>query len=349
MGRHKQDEERDRFRAAAKAMTDFETPSSAKLDEAVAWHVRLGSDEADERVWQAFTAWLEAGEENRTAAERVEAFTADLDESIRAAGAAEADGTLVRFSRRSRASSRSLYALAGAGAALAAAVALFVIFSGPLRQQPALEYRTAIGGTKTVTLSDGSVVDLNTGTRIRVSAKGRRVELIEGQALFHVAKDAAHPFVVSVGDRTIEDLGTVFDVLRNQATVTVTVAEGRVGFAESDAEPKVMLLPGDQLVYSERSGHGELRHVNPNSALAWRNGYLIYQDAPLPSVVADINRYFSDRVVIGDSQAAAKRFSGVLRMDGEDAVLQRLSHLLPVEAVRRPDRSIALQTPKARD
>jgi len=336
-------------------MTDLKKPPG-RLDEAVAWHVRLSSDQADERTWLAFTSWLESDEANRTAFDEVEDFTGGLEGSVATMARDSksfADSGPARFPPRVRSLLRSRYGWAAAAVAIAAAALLFVFLPLEPRQPASAAYSTRVGETRSVALADGTVVDLNTGTTIRVRIGGseRRIALDRGEALFHVAKDSRHPFDVSVGSRVIRVVGTVFDVLRNEGTITVTVAEGKVGFFQPDAQADrgLTLVAGDQVAFVEATGKATFRHVNPSVALAWRSGYLVYQNAPLALIVSDLNRYFARRVAIGDGSAAAQRFSGVLRMDREDAVLRRLSRLLPVEAEYRADGGIVLRTPKHRD
>jgi transmembrane sensor len=96
-------------------------------------------------------------------------------------------------------------------------------------------YATDIGERRSITLGDGSTVDLNARSRLRIefSRSERRVELIEGQALFQVSKDKNRPFVVSSGDATVRAVGTQFDVYRKATGTTVTVLEGRVAVYSS--------------------------------------------------------------------------------------------------------------------
>ena len=103
-------------------------------------------------------------------------------------------------------------------------------------------YSTDIGERRSITLADGSTVDLNARSRLRIefSKKERRVELDEGQALFQVSKDKNRPFIVSGGAATVRAVGTQFDVNRQASGTTVTVLEGRVAVystvhAESNA------------------------------------------------------------------------------------------------------------------
>jgi transmembrane sensor len=91
-------------------------------------------------------------------------------------------------------------------------------------------YNTDIGERRSITLADGSTVDLNARSKLRVefSNNERRVELLDGQALFQVAKDHSRPFIVASGEATVRAVGTQFDVNRKSGSTTVTVLEGRV-------------------------------------------------------------------------------------------------------------------------
>jgi transmembrane sensor len=113
-----------------------------------------------------------------------------------------------------------------------AASALMVALAGGAWWQSARYplYSTDIGERRSITLADGSTVDLNARSKLRVefSKNERRVELLDGQALFQVAKDKNRPFIVASGEATVRAVGTQFDVYRKDSGTTVTVLEGRV-------------------------------------------------------------------------------------------------------------------------
>jgi transmembrane sensor len=113
-----------------------------------------------------------------------------------------------------------------------AASALVVALAGGVWWQSARYplYSTDIGERRSITLADGSTVDLNARSKLRVefSNNERRVELLDGQALFQVAKDKNRPFIVASGEATVRAVGTQFDVYRKDSGTTVTVLEGRV-------------------------------------------------------------------------------------------------------------------------
>jgi transmembrane sensor len=116
--------------------------------------------------------------------------------------------------------------LAAAACTLLATLAIALWWSAERFPQ----YATDVGERRSLTLADGSTVDLNARSKIRIQfTRGeRRVELLEGQALFQVAKDKDRPFIVRSGDATVRAVGTQFDVYRKSSGTTVTVLEGRV-------------------------------------------------------------------------------------------------------------------------
>jgi transmembrane sensor len=124
----------------------------------------------------------------------------------------------------------------------AASCALVLVIAGAVWWQserfPA--YATDIGERRSLTLADGSTVDLNARSKLRVEFSGaeRRVELLDGQALFQVAKDKDRPFIVRSGDATVRAVGTQFDVYHKAGGTTVTVLEGRVAvYSTAHVEP----------------------------------------------------------------------------------------------------------------
>ena len=157
----------------------------------------------------------------------------------------------------------------------------------------------------------------------------RRVDLQRGEAAFNVVHNQSAPFIVTAGAETIRDIGTEFNVLKGEQGVTVTVRTGAVSLL-AEGGP-TYLVQGDQAEVV--SGNRVItRRVDPDDVLAWRQGRLIYRDAPLSEVVADLNRYSSIPITFGDSAAAALRFSGVLSIDSPNAMTQRLEAFLPVHS-----------------
>jgi transmembrane sensor len=141
----------------------------------------------------------------------------------------------------------------------------------------------------------------------------------------------------------------VFDVLHNDGTTTITVAEGFI--AVQSSEPSVAgqtysLKAGDQLFHADGSRAFSATRIDPATVLAWRQGYLIYRATPLSKVIGDLNRYFAQPIVLADAEVGAQKFSGVLKVDDEEAVLGRLSKFLPITADRDDGHRIILRMSK---
>ncbi|MGH8277829.1 MAG: FecR family protein, partial [Steroidobacteraceae bacterium] len=150
--------------------------------------------------------------------------------------------------------------LAVAAAAAAAVVCVMVAIGGwsALYHDPS--YATDVGEQRTVRLSDGSTVELNAVSRIRVrfSQHERAVDLLLGQALFRVAKNKDRPFLVFSGATRVRAVGTQFDVNRERSSTVVTVLEGRVAVVPQrdstldsalphPAAPPIEIAAGEQL------------------------------------------------------------------------------------------------------
>ncbi|HVI33846.1 FecR family protein [Phenylobacterium sp.] len=315
----------------------------AARSEAADWIVRLQADDLAESEALAFDAWLEASPEHVRAYDAALAVWGEFDSA-----GPDVDRAL-RADRVRPQHSRRFYLAAGALAA-AAAVAV-VVLPGRLTEDRPLGYTTVVGEHRTVSLADGSTIDLNAGTRLSVvlGRHERRVVLDEGQAVFDVAADARRPFVIDAGDRTVRVVGTRFDVRRRDGRLSVTVAEGLV---EVRPTPQAggrafRLRPGQRLDHVEGSPQARVIAAAPEEVLGWRSGRLVYRDRPLGEVVADLNEQFPTPIRIEDPSLAATPISGVLIVDDQDAVIRRLALLVPVSAVRSGD-SVILRRDDAR-
>jgi transmembrane sensor len=219
----------------------------------------------------------------------------------------------------------------------AAATIALAVTPVSLLSEPAQTYTTAKGEHRTVTLADGTRVDLNAGTRMTVTLARheRRVSMPEGEAVFDVAADHSRPFLIAAGDRTVRVVGTRFDVRRRDGQLSVTVDRGVVEVRPSeDAAGRAFRLhPGQRLDHAQGAAEAHVRAVEPSDIYAWRTGRLIYRDQPLGDVVADLNQQYARQISLDDPALAAIRFSGVLVLDDQDAVIRRLALLAPLRAL----------------
>lgn len=309
----------------------------ALTKQAADWVARLGG-QPGEADWLAFEAWLGGDERRRAAYDRVLALSLAVDGQAAALSAPLAGGA------SERPVARRHTMLWGAGLMAVAAVAVTFAALNPRLEPKATVYATAKGEHRDIVLADGTRVTLSTDTRLSVSLHDDRRELVltSGEAAFRVAHDARRPFLVHVGDRVLRDIGTEFDASRRDGLISVTVREGLVSLERpDDGERRLTLSAGSRAEHREGTEEVMVMAANADDAFAWRSGQLIYRNRPLSEVVADLSRYGEDQVkAVGP--AANLRFTGVLSIDNQAAMVQRLAGLAPVTASSSKDGVILL-------
>lgn len=221
-------------------------------------------------------------------------------------------------------------------------------------------YATAVGQQATTTLPDGSTVILNTNSQMKVDydAGYRRVHLLQGEALFTVAKNPQRPFRVYAGGGRVEAVGTAFSVYLEGAKINVTVTEGRVALAavnpRSPVPPsaKAVGSPPDvdaglltalgtldagqvatirtAVADSAADTVGVIETVEPITRdqmaqrLAWREGVLVFSGDRLEDVVTELSRYTTMSIEIPDADVRNMRIGGRFTVGEIDAMLSAL-------------------------
>lgn len=228
------------------------------------------------------------------------------------------------------------------GLTIAASMALvFIGIFADLPTRLQADAMTATGERRIVTLPDGSTVHLDTHSAVALDFTGDRrlVRLLSGEAAFIVARDRSRPFIVEANGGSATALGTRFLVRRegNGASVTVTEHSVRVAYPASQGALSVV-AEGQSVSYST-GGLGRPAPANIENAMAWTEGVLVFKDAPLSQVVAEICRYHRGYVrVLGDAQTL--RVSGVFRIHDPVASLDQLQRSLGLRSTRLTDRLI---------
>lgn len=212
-----------------------------------------------------------------------------------------------------------------------AAAALLAVGIGLLNQHNT--YVTGIGEQRSIVLEDGSTVELNarSGLRVHFSQAERTVDVIEGQALFRVKKDATRPFVVVSNGTHVQAVGTQFDVYRKASGTIVTVVEGRVSVIDATETP-ILLSAGEQLTVSPRAIPHAVR-ADIAVATAWTQRKLVFDETPLSEAVTEFNRYNSHQMILEDPSLAAYHIGGHFEADDPNRLIQFLRERFDV-AVR---------------
>jgi transmembrane sensor len=204
-------------------------------------------------------------------------------------------------------------------------------------------FATPVGGHETIILADGSQIELNTNTVVRVSEthSERDITLEKGEAFFRVKHNPKRPFVVTSGTRRIVDVGTQFLVRTGANRLEVGLIEGRVAF-DSNGTHQTNLTPGDLLVATADSvSMTQVPAKQMSDMLAWRKGLVIFHQTPLGAAAAEYNRYNREKIVIADANAAQLAISGTLPANDPDEfarVAQTFFHL----RIRHQDGAIVI-------
>ncbi|WP_404480750.1 FecR family protein [Novosphingobium sp. BL-52-GroH] len=251
-------------------------------EQALDWAVRTGDPAFAD--WDAFMLWLEADPAHARAYDDVTASVAEASELVALSGPANDDVAEHRAQPRAR--SRRGW-MSSAIAASLALVGAFWLFQGESRDLYTVQ--TALGETRAVTLDAGTRIELAGGTAVTFDRKDHRfARLDSGQALFTVRHDASDPFEVTVGDRRLVDIGTVFDVRSDGEGLSVAVSEGAVQYDPGGADVRVS--PGEILRRRAGASDYTLSKVEPARVGEWREGRLTFEIASLDDVAAQLRR-----------------------------------------------------------
>jgi len=328
--------------------------------EASEWIARLNSDDVSTEDRAQFELWKRAHPFNARAYDELSlTWIRFLDAGALVRASEVAQPLNLRVQQRKR--HWSITALA-AGAVIATLLA--GLYGQWLRSLTRFE--TAIGEQTKIALPDGSMMDLNSNSRVEVhySPLLRIIHLKRGEAFFKVAHDVRRPFWVTSGNCWIRAVGTQFDVYKKPVGLRVTVSEGAVQLGTtqgvrpfsqsvSSAVPAIAtLFTGQQADLNAASVMTRsLSADDMVQALGWRDGSLYFADRALADVVAELNRYTSDQLILEDDELRTLVVGGTFQANplGAEALLHSLQVDLGVSSHRVGNRILIGLSSKSRD
>lgn len=325
--------------------------------EAAGWLLRLHRGPLTAAEKAEFSAW-HADEENADAYTSAARIWHAVDEiSGSSEILQERENVIAKVTRR------RTYFTVGIAASVAASIVLFLPVVTNLNHiiaamQSALfgpapiesVYETDVGERSLTTLSDGSVLRLNTesAAHVRYDGRERAIILVKGQALFEVAKNQPKPFVVYAGNQRIVATGTEFDVRVNDAAVEVTLVEGHVAVGQSTApgernssNKRVEMNAGERLV-ARKNASSVISAVNVSSVTSWTEGKLVFRDTRLIDAIAETNRYTRTPLILVDPTLADLRISGVFRAGQPAEFARAVEEIYPITVKYLPDGQISI-------
>ena len=348
-----------------------QTASEEALDQACAWIARLRSDSVSAADRRQFSAWITASSDNQHAFEEMTELWGDLGalahmpidelfpESRPTTPTAARDNTA-----RHSAPTYADTAVASShgwnlpqwlmGGGLVAACLMVTLWVGNLwmsnNQLGEQVYATNVGETRTVTLTDGSRIELNTNTELRVAytREERRTQLMRGEAYFEVARQTSRPFTVAAGKANVRVLGTKFNIERNAESTRVSVTGGTVAVSEAESapglRPESVKLVKNQKVSVSNTGLGDVRPTSPEEATDWTHGVLVFDQTPLAEALEELNRYLQVPAE-ADSTVRERALSGTFELSDPEHTLSAIAAALDLNE-DHSDPNLTLLSPK---
>ena len=243
-------------------------------------------------------------------------------------------------------------------------------------------YSTDFGEQKIVTLADGSVVTLNTSSKLKVRFSGtkRSIKLLQGEAFFRVAPDSARPFEVAAQEAMVRAIGTQFNVRIAREDTIVSVIDGRVavsvaplassaqgnaaidarpgdglpashGYADARGASSLTLSRGEEARIARQENYVKLQatpmikasHVPALSAAAWIKGRVEFEDAPLSEVLEEFRRYREFKVEIEDDSIRQLKLTGSFDAQDPESALAYIGTLPGIVTERKQPQTFVIR------
>lgn len=302
-------------------------------------HILSGQSTSDDIL--LLSEWLNESEKNREEFRRLKNYwDAEVSFSHSVPPALSADKLLQTISKQSKRTKRMQFWRIAAP--LVAAVALLFIFSTAFFLQQTnshvSEYYTLLTDDhkSDFTLDDGTVITLNKNSRLTYSdafGKSNRSVQLEGEAYFEVAKDASKPFAVEMNGASIIVLGTHFNVKADTGSddITATLVEGSIRF--EGAKQHIVMTPNQQLIFSRSTNKVDIKHVDTDTFISWKDGLLKYKSIPFIELIKELESIYKVEIQV-DSEELMKpaiTVSGTFSKEQSiEQILKVISRSLPI-------------------
>lgn len=220
---------------------------------------------------------------------------------------------------------------AAASVILLIGVSVLFTLKNTNQSQQIIETKCPEGSRSTITLADGTLVELNSGSSIsypsRFAGKSRNV-LLKGEAFFKVVSDKSRPFIVRAGNISVRVLGTHFNVKAYDGDnkILTTLVEGSVRIEISGSSDKFFVLkPQQQAIFDRVNNKLNIKNVNAHLYSSWKEGTIYFDSENLREIARKLEREFNIKIDIQTPELEKEVFSGVF--DKGESITQILDML----------------------
>ncbi len=346
-------------------------PGKKLTEEATEWFLRIYSDEIAAGDFSSWRDWINRSPAHAEAFDSVSEFWQQSEQVNDLPWPSESEleqdhydgkAALPVFQHSDVHNSQRSWILASAQVAAVLVLSFGLLFVaiqdlGFPAQKSQIVYETGIAEHKAVDLNDGSQILLGAKSKILIdyTLSERNITLKSGEAFFDVAKDETRPFIVTAGLRSIEAVGTSFNINLNNQDTAVSVIEGVVSISVSPSAltagekvepvpmtPLFMLNAGQELVASTSGFDDVVRPFNADAVTSWRIGRHVFVGKPLETVIANLNRYSDQKIVIAEDEIKGVLFTGTVFNDNISDWLDGLDKAFNVRIINVKDDDLIL-------
>lgn len=300
------------------------------LDQKAAeWVIRLGTGRPDKKTQRALHHWLQQSEAHRQAFAEAQRLWRSMDQLRKNPGPL----TQYQLSQSNllRSTAQKKYPWLGIAAGVLSVFLLFQLWFGVSWQAITADYATAPGEQQLIRLPDGSEIQLGPDSAVNVqySQRQRRVHLLKGAAYFTVAPDTQaifRPFIADAEIFEAKALGTQFVIDRlDDQRIKLGVTEHSVS-ATLALDHTSMQVPQGYMLHVAPDGPSALTPFDASRLAAWRRNSLVFDRTPLSEALAQINRFRSNKIIIGRASLEAIEISGVFDAGNTDQILSAIAY-----------------------
>lgn len=198
---------------------------------------------------------------------------------------------------------------------------------------------TAQGEKATITLPDGTLVTLNSDSKLaytpKIYNKDFRQIHFSGEGYFVISKDKNRPFLIDAKGLKVEVLGTTFNlcVRDKEKDAELFLESGKVLFTSLLGKESIMLKPNQKLTMSQATGKMVVKDESVKDAGAWRKNEMIFRNASLHTVIQGIENVYNVRIKVNSKEDTLDVFTGTLVTNDLNGVLEVLERTYRLKAI----------------
>lgn len=302
-------------------MNDKSALNEAIRQQAIQWVLRQRDGAMVESDWEAFTIWLEADPAHLASYDA--AAEADEDLGIIGAQIPLSDQSEMHSDFGSGsvdvpvAANNNQPWWAGFGAIAAVLLAAIVFWpSSNSTQFATLE--TEVGEIRELAIGPSISMTVNGNSELSVNESEATVRMVRGEATYRINSTQPGALRVEVDNLVLVDHGTVFNVVRTRHNMRLAVTEGAVMI--NPKRQKILVSAGNEIEMQLNDLSYESQPVDVDTALAWQDGQLVFEDRSVSSVIADIERNFATKISISDA-LRNQQITGGINLSSDEAIV----------------------------